>query len=129
MKQSEQPEAPGLPAGRADRKNKTSVMLFGLAILLSGAWLIYNFGYLPWAEATDAPSVQLSFKALLMGPFGLVIGLLLLLASRSKATTGAPKKPSWRTKCLLIAIGLAVISGPLLYFWLRSFLKAHGYEV
>lgn len=98
--------------------------IFTLTALACG-WV---FGFQPWQQATHhADKVTLSFKALLITPLFLCLGLVMLLPMDPPPAQeqGTPLR-GWIFLAILV-VGTA--GSVAYYFWLRAFLKANGYDL
>ena len=119
---------------KASARAGITVFVIGVVMVLGGAFLTYQYGYVPYNDALhNAPGVTLSVKGLMVGPLSAWLGIVLLCSLGVPAPEpGGGSANNWRTvlgAVVLVTIVLAALAGVVAYFWLRSFLKGHGYDV
>ena len=110
------------------------VFVIGAVMAFGGTFLTYQYGYVPYRDALHkAAGVTLSVTGLMVGPLSAWLGIVLLCSLVVPAPKpGEDSASHWRTvlgAVVLVTIVLAALAGVVAYFWLRSFLKGHDYEV
>lgn len=104
--------------------------LFGLGLCASGAALIYWFDYEPWCKIEEGvPEVSMSLKGAAFGPFLLGVGLAFFLPNRPAPGEKEPLSLRLFRGVLLVLMLAGFVGGVVIYFWLRSYARDHGYEV
>jgi hypothetical protein len=122
-------EAPSQSSG-----SKLIGFLMSLGLAAGGGWLAYTYSYVPYEGAlTGATNVTLNAKGLIMGSVACVLGSAMLVSFAipdHKPLEGeVPPQRKVLGAIVLLAAGAAFVASVVGYFWLRSFLKDHGYEV
>ena len=110
------------------------MLLWGTIFLLAGLAGLYVFGYMPWRDGLNhEPKVTLSFKALLFSPVFILLGGLMLWPGKPAPDPATQlEKPApvpLRGWLFLGTLVLGPTAGGAYYFWLRSFLRALGYDL
>lgn len=102
---------------------------FGLGLVALGALLTYWFDCLPWQKIGAGEPTTLSLKGAAFGPLLLGLGLAFFLPERpgiGETETLGRKLLRWALLTLMLA---GFVAGVVIYFWLRSYARAHGYDV
>lgn len=110
-------------------------LFYGVALIAIGAGISYYFIYMPYeAMRSHAGSIEVTDKAVALGPFILVMGIGFLLATiLSKLTGGDTTKPltqqgrvaSW-TSWLFVALAIAA-GGYTAFSWMPDQQLKYGY--
>jgi len=121
---TEQP--PALPPDNAQKK-QSSEKVVGVCMVLGSGVLGYLSIVLPLQEAVQhEEEISISMKGVAFVPALLVIGLFLVFnGDKPNSLLGTRRKPTvlgWITCISVAAIGI------LLYQWLKSRLRAYGYQ-
>ena len=109
------------------------IRLGGLLLILSGLALGYFFIYTPLDEAAQgAKTISTTMKGAVITPMVLVLGIGILIGGERFTTviSNSPEKTKRYGKTSLtgwLVLGIAMLSGFGVYYWLENALKAYGY--
>jgi hypothetical protein len=109
-------------------KRDNSDRILGFFALVGAGVIGYFCVLAPLVAASrHASSVELSFKGVAVLPPILAIGIInLIMGERARPILGRRQMPS---PIGFIIFGVTFVIGILLYQWLKSRLRAYGYEV